>query len=69
MMFGESLLMENSVDPFGGHGAGSKLGRASQIQEIIPEEDKKESDPIIEKGPPPKTAKEPPKIQDLRVST
>jgi hypothetical protein len=31
MMFGESLLIENSLDPFAANGGvGSKLGRISQ---------------------------------------
>lgn len=42
MMFGESLLMENSVNAFGANGAGSKLTRFSEVKDVIPENEKEE---------------------------
>ena len=41
MMFGESLLMENSVDAFAAHGgAGSKLEKLSDVKGITKTLDK-----------------------------
>jgi hypothetical protein len=41
MMFGESLLIENSLDPFAAHGgAGSKLGRISELKQTSNEREK-----------------------------
>ena len=48
MMFGESLLIENSVDPFAASGgAGSKLGRISDLKQANNEHEKVPLDPKI----------------------
>jgi hypothetical protein len=62
MMFGESLLIENSVDPFGPNGAGSKLGRGSDMKGMIKESEVSPTKTRNEEKLMSKTTKNPPKI-------
>jgi hypothetical protein len=63
MMFGESLLIENSVDPFAAHGgAGSKLGRISELKQTNNEHEKVPKDPQIQQFQPQIVTKDPPQM-------
>ena len=67
MMFGESLLMENSRD--GQAGAGSKLEKMSEIKAVLTKElEKIPSKPTIEEVSPMQEVKKPPQILDVRES-
>ena len=63
MIFGESLLIENSVDPFAAHGgAGSKLGRISELKQTSNEHEKVSKNPRNQQFQHQLVTKEPPQM-------
>ena len=64
MMFGESLLIDNTDDPFAAHGGGgSKLGRISELKQANNEQHEKVSQDLkIHQFQPQVLRKEPPQM-------